>query len=100
MAVNLSSEAFGKFSKIKILAINSYYMVHTYMCVCVFSVISCYSTSPLGGAYIPPARLRMMQQQITDKNRYVMDHVILFITLATPPPCSAVNLINAWLGRR
>ena len=23
-----------------------------------------------GGAYIPPARLRMMQQQITDKNRF------------------------------
>lgn len=24
-----------------------------------------------GGAYIPPAKLRMMQQQITDKSRYV-----------------------------
>ena len=25
----------------------------------------------VGGAYIPPARLRMMQAQITDKTRYV-----------------------------
>lgn len=24
-----------------------------------------------GGAYIPPAKLRMMQEQITDKNRHV-----------------------------
>ena len=24
----------------------------------------------VGGAYIPPARLRMMQAQITDKTRY------------------------------
>lgn len=27
-----------------------------------------------GGAYIPPAKLRMMQEQITDKNRHV--HVL------------------------
>lgn len=26
----------------------------------------------LGGAYIPPARLRMMQQQMTDKSRYTL----------------------------
>ena len=26
-------------------------------------------TTKSGGAYIPPAKLRMMQQQITDKNR-------------------------------
>ena len=25
-----------------------------------------------GGAYIPPAKLRMMQEQITDKNRHVI----------------------------
>ena len=28
-------------------------------------------TTKSGGAYIPPAKLRMMQQQITDKSRYV-----------------------------
>ena len=27
-------------------------------------------TSKSGGAYIPPAKLRLMLQQITDKNRY------------------------------
>lgn len=33
-----------------------------------------------GGAYIPPARLRMMQQQMTDKSRY---HQIIYIHLPT-----------------
>ena len=28
-------------------------------------------TGRTGGAYIPPARLRMMQEQITDKTRWV-----------------------------
>ena len=28
-----------------------------------------------GGAYIPPAKLRMMQEQITDKNRHVDFHL-------------------------
>ena len=28
-------------------------------------------TTKSGGAYIPPAKLRLMQQQITDKSRYV-----------------------------
>lgn len=29
-------------------------------------------TSRTGGAYIPPAKLRMMQESISDKNRYVL----------------------------
>ena len=29
-------------------------------------------TTKTGGAYIPPARLRMMQAQITDKTRYAI----------------------------
>lgn len=28
-----------------------------------------------GGAYIPPAKLRMMQEQITDKNRWVEGNI-------------------------
>lgn len=30
-----------------------------------------------GGAYIPPAKLRLMQQQITDKSRYVDRNLLL-----------------------
>lgn len=33
-------------------------------------------TTKSGGAYIPPAKLRLMQQQIEDKNRYVEISVI------------------------
>ena len=35
------------------------HVLFLYVCVCVC----------VGGAYIPPARLRMMQQSITDKSR-------------------------------
>ena len=81
-------------------AIVPYHLTCTYMYVCTYvclSVFSCYSTSLLGGAYIPPARLRMVQQQITDKNRYsmtYMGHVILFIT--EPHICSEPYQRLAW----
>lgn len=32
-----------------------------------------------GGAYIPPAKLRMMQEQITDKNRWVESNILEFL---------------------
>jgi len=34
-------------------------------------------TSKTGGAYIPPAKLRMMQESITDKSRY-LTHLITY----------------------
>ena len=64
---------------------NNHYKIHTiYHC-----------TSLLGGAYIP---LRMMQQQITDKNRLDMDHVIPLCHFI-PTPCSVVSHTNALLGK-
>jgi len=36
-------------------------------------------TSKTGGAYIPPAKLRMMQESITDKSRY-LTHLITYST--------------------
>lgn len=35
-------------------------------------------TSKTGGAYIPPAKLRMMQESITDKSRCLLYLIILF----------------------
>lgn len=35
-------------------------------------------TSKTGGAYIPPAKLRMMQESITDKSRCLSYLIILF----------------------
>lgn len=32
-----------------------------------------------GGAYIPPAKLRMMQEQITDKNRWAESNILAFL---------------------
>ena len=32
----------------------------------------------LGGAYIPPAKLKMLPQQITDKSRYNISHCMYF----------------------
>ena len=32
----------------------------------------------LGGAYIPPAKLKMLQEQITDKSRYNISHCMYF----------------------
>lgn len=39
-----------------------------------------------GGAYIPPAKLRLMQQQITDKSRYVDFHLVLYCNLTLKRP--------------
>lgn len=47
-------------------------------------------TSKTGGAYIPPAKLRMMQESITDKSRYLL--IIFF--LSTKLRNSLVQYLN------
>ena len=54
-----------------------------------------------GGAYIPPAKLRMMQQAITDKTRYASRYMYLMVIQFYYPDSALIDsqiLMESYTG--